>query len=142
MDDNYLNIDQHLFEAYMKTKYHLLNTPVYIQIGALNSDLDSFLIDNNAYTWCFISSDNPQSNLLSPEENDQKYQLFKKDMDAKGIRFWPGIGTGTDSDWPPERSLLLLDVSKKVALELAKYYDQKAIVYGQINREAKLLICG
>jgi len=141
MDDNYSNIDQQLLEAYMKTQYHLSNTAIYIKIGALNGDLDSFLIDNNAYNWCFISSDNPQSNLLTPEENEQQYQIFKKEMNDKGIRFWPGMGIGADNNWPPERSLLLLDVSKKVALELGKNYDQKAVVYGMINREAELLIC-
>ena len=99
------------------------------------------MIDNNAYTWCFISSDNPQSNLLSPKENEQQFELFKRDMDEQGIRYWPGMGTGSNRDWPPERSLLLLDVSKKVALELGKYYDQKAILYGMINQEAKLMIC-
>ncbi len=141
MDDNISNIDQDLLEAYLKTQYHLSNTAIYIQIGALNGDLDSFLIDNNAYSWCFISSDNPQSNLLTPEENERAYKTFKIDMNEKGIRFWPGMGIGADSDWPPERSLLLLDVSKKVALAIGKQYDQKAIVYGMINLEAELLIC-
>jgi len=63
MPDNYQNIDESLLKAYQQTSFCLLESDIEIQINALNPDLDSFLIDNNAFQWVYLSADNPQSSM-------------------------------------------------------------------------------
>jgi len=140
MPDNYQNIDESLLKAYQQTNFRLLNSNIQIKIDALNPDLDSFLIDNNAFQWIYLSADNPQSNLVSPAENQRnRAKLLKYCKDHK-LRHWPGLAVPASDDWPPEENLLLLDVDKKLGDALAKEFDQKAYLHGRINGLAFLRI--
>ncbi len=140
MPDNYQNIDECLLKAYQQTNFRLLNSQIQIQIDALNPDLDSFLIDNNAFQWMYISADNPQSNLVSPTENQRnRTRLLKYCKDHK-IRYWPGLAVPATTDWPPEENLLLLDVDQPLRDLLAVEFDQKGYLHGRINGLAHLRI--
>ncbi len=142
MDDNSPNIDQALLQAYRHSNYRLLNTAISIKIGHLSPQLDDFLIDNNAYSWVFISAENPQSIRLTKEENQRRYQQLLEIAEKRNYRYWEGLGEAINGDWPAEQSLLLLDVPQTEAKALAKQFDQKAIVQGQLNCKSKLLIIG
>ncbi|MEM9822514.1 MAG: DUF3293 domain-containing protein [Bacteroidota bacterium] len=139
MDDNSSNIDQALLQAYLSTDYRLLNTSIVIKIGTINPDLDSFIIDNNAYSWVFISAENPRSIRLKPEENQQNHLKLLKMAQKRGYEYWEGIGEGKDGKWPAEQSLLILDLSTNEILELAKHFTQNAVVVGQLNQKSRLL---
>jgi Protein of unknown function (DUF3293). len=138
MDDNSSNIDQALLQAYLSTNYRLLNTAIVIKIGSLNPDLDSFLIDNNAYSWVFISAENPRSNRLKPKENQRRHRELLEMAQNRSYDYWDGIGEGIDSDWPPEKSLLILDLPIAEIEQLASYFDQNAVVIGQLNQKSRL----
>ena len=139
MDVNSSNIDQALLQAYLDTDYCLSNTSIVIKIGQFNPDLDSFLIDNNAYSWVFISPENPQSNRLSPKENQQRYQELLQIAQKRNYRYWEGYGRGNQQNWPDEQSLLLLDLETEEIDQLILQFDQNAVVKGQINQKAVLL---
>lgn len=138
--DNYDNIDEELLLAYQKTTYRLKETDIVIQIDTLNPDLDSFLIDNNAFNWVFISADNPQSKQVSPSENEQLRQRFLNFCKQQQWAIWPGIGIPSANDWPAEESWLILDIDKEIGDVLAREFDQKAYLWGWVNGKAQLQI--
>ena len=70
MDDISRNIDQQLQEAYLATIYEVKHLGLQLRIGEENWNLEELLIDNNAFSWAFISAWNPFSQLLSPKENN------------------------------------------------------------------------
>ena len=142
MPDNYQNIDESLLKAYQQTSFRLLNSDIQIQINALNPDLDSFLIDNNAFQWVYLSADNPQSILAEPPENERNRAKFLQYCKTHKVRHWPGRATPASNDWPPEENLLLLDVDRKMGDELAVLFDQKGYLYGRVNGVAHLRIMG
>jgi len=143
MPDNYQNIDESLLKAYQQTSFCLLESDIEIQINALNPDLDSFLIDNNAFQWVYLSADNPQSILASPEENAENRVKFLQFCKKNKLRSWPGLATpASNNDWPPEENLLLLDVNRAHGDELAILFDQKGYLYGRVNGLAHLRIMG
>jgi hypothetical protein len=140
MHDNYQNIDQSLLKAYQLTSFRLLNSQILIKIDALNPDLDSFLIDNNAFQWIYISADNPQSNLVAPAINQKNRERLLQYCKNHKIRYWPGLAVPATNEWPAEENLLLLDIPPKVGDQLAIKFDQKAYLHGQLNRPAHLKI--
>lgn len=140
MPDNYQNIDESLLKAYQQTSFRLLDSQIHIHINARNPDLDSFLIDNNAFQWIYISADNPQSNLVSPTENQRNRARLLQYCKDRKIRYWPGIAVPTTNDWPPEENLLLLDVGLPLRDQLAIEFDQKGYLHGRINGAAHLKI--
>ncbi len=140
MPDNYQNIDESLLKAYQQTSFCLLESDIQIRINALNSDLDSFLVDNNAFRWVYLSADNPQSVLASPAENAKnRAKLLQYCKDHK-IRYWPGRAIPASDEWPPEENLLLLDVDRTLGDELAELFDQKGYLFGRLNGIAHLRI--
>ena len=140
MDYNSNKIDQSLLKAYNETVYSTLNPVLEIKIGQENEELSVFLFDNNAFTWAFVSACNPFSIKIEDEENQKRHQILIDITQNGEFRFLEGQGKHPDSDWS-EKSLLILDISKKEAIKLAKDFQQNAIVFGYFNRAAELVIC-
>jgi len=138
--DNYKNIDEQLLLAYQRTTYRLKETEIVIRIDTLNSDLDSFLIDNNAFSWVFISADNPQSKRVLPAQNEAFRKVFLNHCKKQKWAIWPGIGIPSTDDWPAEESWLILDIDQTIGDALAVQFDQKAYLWGWINGKAQLRI--
>jgi Protein of unknown function (DUF3293) len=126
-----------LKEAYRKTRYTIFNRPFVIEIGKHCQTLDEQLQKHAAVEWAYITAWNPYSNVLSQEENDSRHQLLMASV--KDYPHWEGEGIGTDSNWQPERSLLVLGISRKEAISIGKHFEQNAIVYGRIGEPAELI---
>lgn len=146
MMNNYQNIEKDLLLAYLQTDYRLKNTGISIQIDACNPQLDEFLIDNNAYTWVFISADNPQSIRASAMKNKEKRVQLQQFCQDNKLRYWPGVGIPKSGDWPTEEHLLVLDVPTAMTTEMMQVFNQKAVLTGALNQRAVLtysaFICG
>jgi len=117
-----------------------LNANIQIKIDALNPDLDSFLIDNNAFQWVYLSADNPQSNLVTPAENQRNRKKLLKYCKDQKLRYWPGLAVPATDNWPPEENLLILDIDQRRGDTLAVLFDQKAYLHGRLNGVAHLRI--
>ena len=66
-------------------------------------------------------------------------------MNATGLPTFNGEGapnpTGPDwpADWPPETSLLVLGLPEPAAADLARRYEQNAILHGALGGPARLV---
>jgi uncharacterized protein DUF3293 len=141
MDHNSLNIDQHVLEAYLNTVYTTEKPKLSIKIGEINHPLNVFLFDNNSFYWAFVSASNPCSAVLSDAENDVRHKNMIEKVKTMNLRFCEGLGIPSENNWKDEKSLLILDISKKEAMKLGKAYNQNAIVYGKANKAPELLFC-
>jgi len=141
MDHNSLNIDQHTLQAYLNTSYITEKPELTIKIGEPNRPLDVFLFDNNAFFWAFVSASNPFSSMLSDNENELLHNNLIEKVKSKKLRFCEGLGVPSDESWKAEKSLLILDISKKDAIELGKYFHQNAIVFGKLSQVPELVFC-
>lgn len=141
MDHNSLNIDQHTLEAYLKTAYVTEKPKLSIKIGEINSALNVFLFDNNSFFWAFVSACNPYSSILSDGENELLHSELIEKVKSMKLRYCEGAGIPSDESWKAEKSLLILDISKKEAIELGKKYKQNAIVVGKLNQAPELVFC-
>ena len=140
MEYNSNNIDQSLLSAYQDSVYETFNPALQIKIGEENEELSVFLFDNNVYTWAFVSASNPFSIKISTEENEKRHQSLINLVNNSELRCIEGEGKSEDSSWS-EKSLLILDISKKDAIKLAQTFEQNALVFGYFNRAPELVLC-
>ena len=139
MDDISRNIDQQLLEAYLATTYEVKHLGLYLRIGEENWDLEEFLIDNNVFSWAFISAWNPFSKPLPPSENKIRHLKLIEFVKNKRWVFAEGFGIPPNEDWQAEKSLFILDISRNEAINLGKKFDQNAIVIGRLGKTPELL---
>ncbi len=139
MDDISRNIDQRLRDAYSATIYEVKHLGLQLRIGEENWHLEEFLIDNNAFSWAFISAWNPFSQPLSSVENENRHLKMIEIAKKKQWVFAEGFGIPQNEDWKPEKSLFLLDISQSDSIDLGKMFDQNAIVIGRLGKAPELI---
>ncbi len=133
-----MTLDKSLLEAYNTTIFKVFNTSIEIRIGYNCPALDDLLIANNCTEWAFITPYNPHSTKFRFPKVDNYLRLAELKKDLVNYKIFEGEGIGTDPNWLPERSFLILGIDKNMAEELGKKYEQNAIVIGSKAERAEL----
>jgi hypothetical protein len=131
-------IEQELIDVYHCTLYHVFGTEIILKIGQHSQFLDTLLNQYHQQDWAFISAYNPGSVVLPEEENSLRHEQLKI---ALGLySYFEGEGVGENPPWKPERSLLVIGISREKAIEIGNRFEQNAIVAGKIYLPAELLL--
>lgn len=125
-----------LINAYNATKYKVYSPSIVIEIGIANEVINDLLISFNLTTWAYITAFNPFSKILTDLENLKRHEELK--VKIENYKFFEGEGVGEDKTWKPEISFLIVGISLNEAIEIGKFYEQNAIVVGEINGVPKL----
>jgi hypothetical protein len=131
-------MNEALLNAYLETTFHVFEPSISIKVGHSNNSLEALLIENNASEWAYITPYNPYSRELNDIENLMRFERLKGELSEYSI--FEGEGVGMDLTWAPERSLLILGITKEKAIEIGNNYEQNAIVYGAIHQLPELLV--
>ncbi len=91
--------------------------------------------------WAVVTACNPLSQLLSKLENETRMQELARAVRSAGYSFWRGENRARDQSWPPEPSLLVLEIPRQLAVALGRRFEQWAIVVGRWNQRAELVWC-
>lgn len=91
--------------------------------------LSDWLIAENIRTYAFITASNPRSKLLSEQENVLRNRTLERDLKKVSRFVFPGLGIGSDGNWPAEESFWALDISPENAVALGRKYGQNALVW-------------
>lgn len=133
-----MEINDDLILAFTNTKFHVFIPSIVIEIGKRNEDLDALIKKEGQTEWAYLTAYNPFSKELTDKENlERQSQLLSKISDYK---FYEGEGVGEDPTWKPERSILIVGITKNKAISLGREFEQNAIVYGKINEVTELII--
>jgi len=108
-----------------------------IRIGRLHQLLDQIIAP--ARSWAFITAYNPRSVVLSASENASRLDALARTVEHRCLTSWPGEGISDDTDWTPEKSLLVLDMALSDAMTLSEQFEQNAFVYGETGQPAELI---
>jgi hypothetical protein len=132
------------WQAYERTSYWVEDGPrsVCFRIGSRSSRLEALLERHRAERWAFITAWNPGSRPLSRAENDRRQTELLEAITAAGYRCLCGEGRGNDPAWPPEESVLALDIPKRAARRFGRQFGQLAIVVGHRGFASRLVACG
>jgi hypothetical protein len=120
---------------YRQTTYWVETPSQYfpLRVDQRHPEFDAFLAPFGT-EWAFLTACNPRSRLLTPTENRRRTAELEQAL--HGQTFWPGLGVGM-SDWFPEASFCAV-MPLTEAIELARRFDQNAILVGRIGEAAEL----
>lgn len=76
---------------------------------------------------------------LDLNENRQRQQSLKDELDARDLITLPGIGQHPSNGWPGEESFLVLGLQFETMRALAKTYGQLAFIWVNIHQPAELI---
>lgn len=140
-----MTLPDELLTAYRRTHY-TVTTPagtLVLRIGEPSAALDQLLDSRDCLDWAYLTACNPGSRMLSAEANMRRQQALESRLATEGFVFYRGVGipdAEQDGHWPPEASVLVLDIDPDRATRLARRYGQLAFVGGR-RGEAPLLAC-
>ena len=131
------------WREYEKTMYCVEDRarPVCCRLGSRNARLDALLEKYRSDRWAFLTAWNPGSQPLPRAENDRRQTELIEALAAAGYRCLRGEGRGSDPSWPPEESVLALDIPKRIARRFGRQFGQLAIVAGHRGFASRLVAC-
>jgi hypothetical protein len=88
--------------------------------------------------WAYITAWNPYSKPTNPDRNDERHKDLLAELTDYPL--FAGEGIGTDPEWEPEKSVLVLGISRQQAVSIGNKYEQNAIVFGVLNTKAELVM--
>jgi len=113
-----------------------------LRIGQADPAFDNFLRGQKADCWTIISAVNPGALLFSDEQNRLRQEHLRERVSALGYRFFATLNRADAADWPPEASLLVLQVPEAQARVLADEFSQLAVVCADTGGAPRLVWCG
>ena len=131
------------WRAYEHTDYVVFDgkREVRFRVGSRSARLAALLARHGADRWAFLTAWNPGSQPLSRAENDTRQDALLERLASEGYRCLKGEGRSSDASWPPEESILALDIPDRAARAIGRAFGQLAIVVGSRGKPARLTAC-
>jgi hypothetical protein len=89
--------------------------------------------------WAFITAYNPRSHKLTSTENAEREKALEAAAGAHTFR--RATGVPDDPEIKPEHGVVIEGIDRRDAVELARRFDQNAIVYAEPGGLAELVWC-
>jgi hypothetical protein len=125
-------LDQSLIAAYRATDYVLFvgdGRDVTLNIDRHNADFDRVLEKRGATTAVVVTAYNPRSIVLSDAENQARHARLTALLESRGHDYALGEGRDPTGHWKPELECVVFGISLQAGLEIARAFDQNAIVF-------------
>ena len=127
-----------LSAAYNAAHYRVFADPPFVlRVGERSAELNALLASHSAGTWAFITACNPGSVPLSDEENAERMVRLREMLNH--LTTYPGEGIDPTDEWPGEPSVLVVGIDRAEAVEVAKTFEQAAILAGIRGGAAELV---
>lgn len=126
-----------LINLYLNTNFVVYNLDISIKIDKQCEKLNKLLEKHKQTTWAFITAWNPCYNVLSEIGNTERTEMLRSMV--CDYTFYEGEGAVFRSK-VPDRSLLILGIELKEAMNIGIKLRQIAIVAGSNNDTARLII--
>jgi hypothetical protein len=115
-----------LLAAYRNAVYsvHADGREVQFRVNERCPQLDEVLAALGAQSAAFITAANPRSQPFSDTENAQRNAQLASDLAHAGFHYLLGEGRDPTGQWPPEQSLLVVNIERAAASVLARQHGQ------------------
>ncbi|PPK88879.1 uncharacterized protein DUF3293 [Neolewinella xylanilytica] len=121
--------DERLARAYREADYRVNDT--VLRIDEPHPDFDRLLSERQCTYYFFLTAFNPRSTKLPPSVNEARHRTLLTLVAGRGWAYLSASGADPKNDWEEETGLCLLDPPREEALEVARLYEQHAIVEGR-----------
>ena len=117
--------------AYRATDYRLGHTTqdIVLAPGLRSGRLAELFASKSVTCGAFLTAFNPLGTQKSDTENDQAHAQLATVLTDLGLEFIEGSGSEEGTQWPAEKSLFALGLSREGATSIGRQFDQDAIVW-------------
>jgi Protein of unknown function (DUF3293) len=138
--DEHSGLPRELESAYRRTNYRVSygGDAIDVRIGGRNPTLDRVLDQEGWENWVIITAFNPRSVRLPLAENEERGRQLRNELVLRGLTFCRCQAIDPEGDWPAENGFLVPGLNIEAAAEIARRYDQNAIVFGEFRGPAEL----
>ena len=124
-------------EIYQKAHYSVLvpsvsgkNIELVFKINESNQQIDELLAKHQRSTACFITASNPNGQRMDEKENESWMKELEALIQEKQLPYYFGQGGDPKGAWI-EKSLLVVGIELGEADQIARHFEQNAIVWLQ-----------
>lgn len=116
--------------------------PLVLRVGRESAELAELYAHFSCSSAAFLTAANPGGVKKPDTFNRLVEQRLTNTLKALSLPLVPGIGLDADptSDWPGERSLLAMGISRQCAIDVAHQFAQLVIVWCPPSRIPELLM--
>lgn len=130
-DESLKEFDQQLNDAYLRAEYRTRD--FCLKIGRPAPELDAWLSANGHSHYAFLTPCNPRSRLSPPEKNAERLEELRALLTMFRLTFLPAAGRDPRGEWPDEPGFLVFDIPLAVLHDVARGYEQNAVVEGRLK---------
>jgi hypothetical protein len=117
-------------EAYLQAEYRIhAGMPFSLRVATHSEALRALYAQMGVHSAAFITPCNPLGHLLTARENELKLQELENTLDALGLRYLPAEGLDLQGEWPPEKGVLVLDLSLDQARDIGREFRQNGVLW-------------
>ena len=124
-------LDEGLIAAYRATDYVLFigdGGDVTLNIDRHNPDFDRVLEKRGAMSAVVVTAYNPRSVVLLEAENRARHARLTALLEERGFAYALGEGRDPTGHWKAELECVVFGISAEIGLDIARAFDQNAIV--------------
>ena len=121
-----------LIAAYSVTDFVLFDTgegEIAVNVGRPSAGFDRVLASRGVETAVIVTAYNPRSNVLPDAANRLRHQQLISMLEARGYAYGLGEGRDPTGHWQAELECVVFRISREAGLDLARAFDQNAIVF-------------
>ena len=133
-------IAEELLAAYTATDFVVFDGPEQwaLNVGVPSPRIDALLDRHNATCATIVTAFNPRSRELAPEANKERHQSLVRLLEERGLTFLLGEGRDPSGQWTAETECIVFGISLAEGLEIARRFDQNAVVFVERGRAPRL----
>lgn len=109
-----------------------------LHVGAGSPRVDALLDRHGATRATIVTAFNPRSRVLTPDANEARHRALVRLLEARGLTFLHGEGRDPSGQWTAETECIVFGISLAEGLEIARRFDQNAVVFIERGRAPRL----
>lgn len=136
----FMAIAAELLSAYAATDFVVFDGDEewVLKVGVASPRLDALLDRHDVTCATIVTAFNPRSRVLTPDVNMTRHRLLVELLEERGLPFLYGEGRDPSGEWIAETECIVFGISLAEGLDLARRFEQNAVVYIERGRAPRL----
>jgi hypothetical protein len=109
-----------------------------LHVGVASLRVDALLDRHGATRATIVTAFNPRSRVLAPDANQARHRALVRLLEERGLSFLYGEGRDPGGHWTPETECIVFGISLAEGLEIARRFDQNAVVFIERGKAPRL----
>jgi hypothetical protein len=133
-------IAEELLSAYTATDFVVFDQEAEwaLHVGVASPQVDDLLDRHGATRATIVTAFNPRSRVLPPQVNAARHRRLVDLLEARKLPFLCGEGRDPGGQWTAETECIVFGISLAEGVEIARRFDQNAIVFIERGQAPRL----